>query len=126
MLLTRQPEALILDEPTTGQDEGHARAFFQFLQYLRENARYTYMMITHEMRAVARYASRVVVLRDGHVFMDGAPEFIFARKDELALCGILPPPIAQLHGRLCEGRAGRIDLSVDAFLQSLRPVEVTS
>ena len=126
VLLTRQPKALILDEPTTGQDEGHARAFFQFLQYLRENARYTYMMITHEMRAVARYASRVVVLRDGHVFMDGAPEFIFARKDELAMCGILPPPIAQLHGRLCEGRARRVDLSVDAFLQSLRPVEVTS
>jgi energy-coupling factor transporter ATP-binding protein EcfA2 len=126
VLLTRQPEALILDEPTTGQDEGHARAFFQFLQYLRENARYTYMMISHEMRAVATYASRVVVLRDGHVFMDAAPEFIFARKDDLALCGILPPPIAQLHGRLCEGRVRRVDLSVDAFLQSLRPAEVTS
>jgi energy-coupling factor transport system ATP-binding protein len=117
---------LILDEPTTGQDEGHAQAFFQFLQYLREREKFTYIMITHEMRAVARYASRIVVIHDGGIFMDGAPSYVFARQDELALCGILPPPIAQLHDRLCEGQARRVDLSVESFLQSLQAVEVTS
>jgi energy-coupling factor transport system ATP-binding protein len=121
VLLTRRPSVLILDEPTTGQDQGHARAFFHFLQHLRESAKFTYIMITHEMRAVASYATRVVVLQDGHVFMDDTPEKVFARKDELARCGILPPPIAQLHSRLCEDRATRVDLSVESFLQSIQP-----
>jgi energy-coupling factor transport system ATP-binding protein len=124
-LLTRQPELLILDEPTTGQDEGHARAFLQFLQELRERERYTYVMITHDMRAVAQYANRVVVLSDGYVCMDGRPEAVFARIDELAQSGILSPPIAHLHARLCEGQAIRVDLSVESFLRSLQPLEVT-
>ncbi len=34
VLLTRNPDVLILDEPTTGQDEGHARAFLNFLYLL--------------------------------------------------------------------------------------------
>lgn len=124
-LLTRQPELLILDEPTTGQDEKHAHAFLQFLQLLRERNKFTYIMITHDMRAVAQYASRVVVLNGGHIVMNGHPEVVFARVDELAQCGILPPPIAQLHARLCEGQAARVALSLDAFLRALQPAEVT-
>lgn len=118
VLLTRNPEVLILDEPTTGQDEGHARAFLEFLHYLRKEARLTYIMITHHMQAVAQYASRVIVLRGGRVHMDGAPARVFARREELALCGILPPPIAQLHARLCEDRATQVALSVHDFLQA--------
>jgi energy-coupling factor transporter ATP-binding protein EcfA2 len=126
VLLMRQPEVLILDEPTTGQDEGHARAFLQFLQTLRQSGKFTYVMISHHMLAVARYASRVVVLKDGRILMDGAPEYVFARRNELALCGILPPPIAELHARLCEDRVSHVALNVPDFLQMLRSVEVTS
>jgi energy-coupling factor transport system ATP-binding protein len=126
VLLMRQPEVLILDEPTTGQDEGHARAFLQFLQTLRQSGKFTYIMISHHMLAVARYASRVVVLKDGRILMDGAPEYVFARRNELALCGILPPPIAELHARLCEDRVSHVALNVPDFLRMLRSVEVTS
>jgi len=124
VLLTRSPDILILDEPTTGQDEGHARAFLQFLQFLRETANYTYIMITHHMQAVAQYASRIVVLRNGRVFMDDRPELIFARRNELAECGILPPPIAQLHARLCEDRATRVALNVESFLHYIHSAGV--
>lgn len=125
-LLTRQPELLLLDEPTTGQDEGHARAFLQFLQELREQQHFTYLMITHDMRAVARYATRIIVLHAGRVLLEGAPEVVFARVDELAQSGILPPPIAQLHARLCEGQALRVALNVDDFLHLLQPLGVKS
>lgn len=118
VLLTRKPEVLILDEPTTGQDEGHARAFLSFLHQLRENSGLTYVMITHHMQAVAQYASRVVVLNDGGVCLDGTPERVFARREELAAWGILPPSIAQLHARLCEDRATRVALNVPDFLRA--------
>ena len=126
VLLTRHPDVVILDEPTTGQDEGHIRALLQFLQQLRENERFTYVMITHHMGVVARYASRVVVLRDGHVFMDDAPAVVFARRNELLSCGILPPPVAQLHARLCDDHAGEVALNVQDFLRILRSMEVKS
>ncbi|HLH63438.1 MAG TPA: energy-coupling factor transporter ATPase [Ktedonobacteraceae bacterium] len=122
-LLTRHPDLLLLDEPTTGQDEGHARAFLQFLQQLRVRGQFTYAMITHDMRAVASYASRVVVLNNGHIVNDDVPERVFAHLDELTQCGILPPPIAQLHARLCEQKAARVALTVDQFLQLLPSLE---
>ncbi|GLV55676.1 putative HMP/thiamine import ATP-binding protein YkoD [Dictyobacter sp. S3.2.2.5] len=122
-LLARYPQALILDEPTTGQDEGHARAFLQFLQSLRQSELLTYIMITHNMGSVAEYANRMVVLHDTRVVFDGAPDYVFSHTDELAGYGILAPPIAQLHSRLCGGQASRVSLSVQAFLQALQSIE---
>jgi energy-coupling factor transport system ATP-binding protein len=116
-LLTRQPTTVILDEPTTGQDEHHARTFLRFLDALRESHRLTYLMITHDMRAVATYATRVVVLRDGRLALDGPPAAVFARRAELAECGILPPPTAQLHARLCGDQTPAVALTVPEFLQ---------
>jgi energy-coupling factor transport system ATP-binding protein len=116
-LLTREPTTLILDEPTTGQDAFHARTFLRFLEDLRMSLQLTYLMITHDMRAVATYATRVVVLRDGHLGLTGPPSAIFARGPELAECGIVPPPMAQLHARLCHGRAASVALTVAEFVR---------
>jgi energy-coupling factor transport system ATP-binding protein len=116
-LLTREPTAVILDEPTTGQDEHHARTFLQFLESLRTSHRLSYLMITHDMRAVAAYATRVVVLRDGHLVLNGPPAHVFARRDELAECGILPPPMPQLHSRLCHDQVATVALTVPEFLR---------
>lgn len=122
VLLARYPEVLILDEPTTGQDEGHARAFLQFLEQLRQHHKFTYIMISHDMQAVAQYASRVVVLHEGHITLDGPPEQVFAHVDQLAASNILPPPIALLHARLCNGEATRVALDIPTFLRALEPV----
>ncbi len=122
VLLARYPEVLILDEPTTGQDEGHARTFLQFLEQLRQKQKFTYIMISHDMQAVAQYASRVVVLHEGRVALDGPPEQVFSHVDQLAASNILPPPIALLHARLCNGEATRVALDVPTFLRALEPV----
>lgn len=125
-LLARYPRVLILDEPTTGQDEGHAHAFLQFLQQLREQEKLTYMMITHNMEAVARYATRVAVLKDGHIVLDGPPAQVFAHIEDLEACSILAPPIAQLHARLCNGRARTVALSVKELGHLLLSTEAQS
>jgi energy-coupling factor transport system ATP-binding protein len=116
-LLTRQPRALILDEPTTGQDESHARAFLEFLEELRVSRELTYLMITHDMRAVATYATRVIALRDGAVALDGPPGAVFAQGEALASCGIVPPPVARLHARLCNDQAQTVALSASEFIK---------
>jgi energy-coupling factor transport system ATP-binding protein len=122
VLLTRYPDVLILDEPTTGQDEGHAHAFLQFLEELRRDKNFTYIMISHDMQAVAKYATRVVVLHEGHIALDGPPEQVFAHVDQLAESNVLPPPIALLHARLCGPDVTQVALDVPSFLQMLEPV----
>jgi energy-coupling factor transport system ATP-binding protein len=125
-LLARYPHVLILDEPTTGQDLGHAEAFLEFLQQLRKKEQLTYLMITHNMESVARYATRMIVLNNAQIVLDGHPSEVFAHVEDLAAFGILPPSIAQLHARLCNNQIGEVALSVHDFIQALKPIEALS
>lgn len=121
-LLSRGAEALLLDEPTTGQDEAHAHAFLSLLDRVRKHAGSTLLMITHDMRAVARYSDRVVVLLNGGVHLDGPPAQVFAHREELAAAHIVPPPIADLHGRLAGPTAHHVALTVDDLLLQTRTI----
>jgi energy-coupling factor transport system ATP-binding protein len=117
-LLVESPGTLILDEPTTGQDEGHARALLEFLSRLRRDAGLTYLMVTHDMRMVARHARRLVVLGNGRVLADDVPARVFARGDVLEAANLIPPPAAELHRRLAPG-AARVSLTVDELLTAM-------
>lgn len=120
-LLATAPPTLILDEPTTGQDEAHASAFLQLLEGLRRDRQLTYLMITHDMRAVARHADWLVVLADGNVLLEGPPSQVFAQREALREAHLVPPPMADLHGRLAQGRARRVALGVEQLLAEARP-----
>lgn len=115
-LLSANPKALILDEPTTGQDEGHARMFLEFLDNIRRSQNLTYLMITHDMRAVAKYTDRVVVLNEGHLILNDRPERVFAQVDRLEDCQVIPPPVAYLHWLLTDKTATEVTLNVSEFL----------
>jgi energy-coupling factor transporter ATP-binding protein EcfA2 len=100
-LLTRAPSGLILDEPTTGLDEAHATALFDLLTRVRTSlGSLSCLLITHDMRLVARFADRVIALRQGEIVLDAPPRRAFAQPDLLASCGVRAPAIAQLHTRL--------------------------
>jgi energy-coupling factor transporter ATP-binding protein EcfA2 len=102
-LLTRAPRGLILDEPTTGLDEAHATALFDLLTRVRSSlGSLSCLLITHDMRLVARFADRVVALRQGKIVLDAPPRRAFAQPDLLASCGVRPPTIARLHAQLAE------------------------
>jgi energy-coupling factor transport system ATP-binding protein len=125
-LLAHYPRVLILDEPTTGQDLGHAEAFLEFLQQLREKEQLTYLMITHNMESVAHYATRMIVLNDAQIVLDGPPSEVFAHVGDLTSFGILPPSIARLHARLCNNQIGKVVLSVNDFIQASQPIGALS
>jgi len=118
-LLVDVPGALVLDEPTTGQDEGHARAMLQFLDELRRQRDLTYVMVTHDMRAVAAYATRVAVLNGGRIVLEGPPAQVFAAGAALAEAHLVPPPVADLHARLADAPPERVMLTVDELLGAL-------
>jgi len=69
-VLSLNPEILIVDEPTTGQDPRMAAEIFEILKRLNESGT-TILIITHHIELAATYARRAVVLSEGGVIFDG-------------------------------------------------------
>ena len=68
-ILAMDPEIIILDEPTAGQDFRHYTEIMEFLRDLNERG-VTVVMITHDMHLMLEYAERSVVFCDGAVIAD--------------------------------------------------------
>ena len=125
-LLVGAPGVLVLDEPTTGQDADHLRAFLSLLDRIKDRTGPTVVTVTHDMRSVASRASRIVLLGDGQIQLDGTPAEVFAKTAELAQWGILAPPLARLQSELLSG-VDEVHLTVEALaaaVQQYRPGRV--
>lgn len=91
-----RPDALIIDEPTTGQDMAHAWAIMQLLEQLRAHYGITVIVITHAMTLAANFCERIIVLCKGEIILDGSPREVFAQPEKLAETFVKPPSITQL------------------------------
>ena len=68
-ILVLDPEVLILDEPTAGQDFRHYTEIMEFLRQLNADG-LTIIMITHDMHLMLEYATRSIVFCDGKIVGD--------------------------------------------------------
>jgi ABC-2 type transport system ATP-binding protein len=73
-----RPEVLFLDEPTTGLDPEARRELWAVIQSLVA-AGTTVLLTTHYIEEAQRLADRVIVLADGRVVADAAPDQLRAR-----------------------------------------------
>jgi len=76
--LAQEPEALALDEPTAALDVRHGMAIFELLRELR-SAGATILLVTHDLNLAARYADRLIVLREGRLAAEGVPGEVLTR-----------------------------------------------
>jgi energy-coupling factor transport system ATP-binding protein len=92
---------LVLDEPTTGQDERGVERVREVIGEAHERGR-TVITISHDMRFVAEGFERVVVMRAGRILLDGKPERVFGREawDALESTFLEPPLPAVIGDRL--------------------------
>ena len=100
-VLSMHPEVLIVDEPTTGQDYRDGVDMLSLVQRLNQ-AGHTVLFITHDMPMVARFAQRVIVLRDGQILLDGTTREVFGQADVLRTTFLAPPQITSLAQALPE------------------------
>ncbi|WP_294403164.1 ABC transporter ATP-binding protein [uncultured Clostridium sp.] len=68
-ILAINPEVIILDEPTAGQDFKHYTEIMEFLKELNQKG-VTIIMITHDMHLMLEYTDRAIVLADGMKLKD--------------------------------------------------------
>ena len=68
-ILVLEPEMIILDEPTAGQDYRHYTDIMEFLSGLNRRG-ITVVMITHDMHLMLEYAERAVAFSEGKVIAD--------------------------------------------------------
>ncbi len=77
-ILVLNPEIIILDEPTAGQDKRNYTEIMKFLDELNA-AGNTIIMITHDMQLMMEYSDRSIVVSDGQILSDTTPVELFAQ-----------------------------------------------
>jgi len=90
-----KPEVLIVDEPTTGQDYKMAMEIMEIIKSLNEEG-VTVLLITHDMRLVAEYCRRAIVMSKGSIIFDGTPEALFMDENVLRLSSLSEPQSVRL------------------------------
>ena len=68
-VLALEPQIIILDEPTAGQDYRHYTEIMEFLRTLQRRG-VTILLITHDMHLMLEYAPRALVFSDGRLLAD--------------------------------------------------------
>ncbi|VTX78295.1 Energy-coupling factor transporter ATP-binding protein EcfA3 [uncultured Leptotrichia sp.] len=81
-VLVLEPEIIIVDEPTAGQDLFHYREIMEFLKQLNEYG-ITILFITHDMHLMLEYTDKAYVFNDGQIIKSGNPAQILADKKVL-------------------------------------------
>jgi energy-coupling factor transport system ATP-binding protein len=98
-MVVAEPDVVILDEPTFGQDYHQAQRLMQLLRQLADQGA-AVVFITHDMRLVAEYADTCSVLAEGQIVFEGRPVELFDAPEVLARAKLKAPPIHSFSRRL--------------------------
>ena len=99
-VIAMEPEILILDEPTAGLDPVGREGILQNIEAYRKAKNATIMMVSHSMNDVARLTDRLLVMCDASLAMDGTPNEVFQRADELLEMGLDIPELTRVFMKL--------------------------
>jgi len=100
-IVAMQPEVLIFDEPTTGQDHRSLKPFIDIMRRIHQEGK-TVVIVTHDMSLVAEEAERVILMNEGEILADGPPGSVFKMREVLKKANIEPPDAALLAEKLHE------------------------
>nr|WP_246180212.1 ABC transporter ATP-binding protein [Kocuria coralli] len=96
MLLAQQTPIMLLDEPTTFLDIAHQYELLELFRRLHAQGR-TVVAVLHDLNQAARYASTLIVMKDGQVVATGTPAEVFTAgliEEVFGLrCLVVPDPV---------------------------------
>ena len=98
-ILVLNPEIILLDEPTAGQDQRHYTEMMDFLDELNQQG-HTIIMITHDMQLMLDYSDRAIVVVDGQVLADQSPAQVLSNHELIAAANLKETSIFSLAEKL--------------------------
>ncbi|WOF22958.1 ABC transporter ATP-binding protein [Microbacterium betulae] len=97
-VLAQETPVLLLDEPTTSLDIAHQIEVLELCRRLNGERGVTIVAVLHELNHAARYADRLVVMRDGAILAEGAPDEVLTEEGVEAafglVCRVVPDPVS--------------------------------
>ncbi|RME70791.1 MAG: ABC transporter ATP-binding protein [Chloroflexi bacterium] len=117
-IVAMNPQILLLDEPTTGQDYRDSHQIMELARSLNEQG-ITILLVTHDLNNVARYARRVIAVNDGVIVADGPTTEIMSNRELLASCHLTPPQIVRLSLEMSEAGIPPI-MTPEALAEKIR------
>ena len=98
-MLARQPRLLLLDEPTTGQDERSLSEIRKLLLTYKNNGGSVFIC-THDLELAAQVTDRVIVLRQGEIIANDRTQLVLSDNDLLCEGGLTSPTLLPICARL--------------------------
>lgn len=123
-VLAMEPEVLVLDEPAAGLDPASRHSFLSLIARLHEEG-LTVVMVSHDMDDLASLCTRLVIMNEGSIALEGTPSEVFLRGSDLRRIG-LGVPSAQRMAEALRARgvplpAGRL-FSTGSLARALAPM----
>ncbi len=125
-VLAMEPEVLVLDEPTAGLNPKAHYDILDMVQEIHEREKNITIFVSHNMNDIARMSDQVLVIDKGRLAMDGTPQEVFAREEELKAMGLALPDAAEIVSQLrkkgMELPAGclNVEAAADAIAAALK------
>lgn len=117
-VLVQDPELIILDEPTAGQDFRHYTDIMEFLRGLNEKG-VTVVMITHDMHLMLEYTPRALVFADGRLIADRSAAAVLCDPQLIGQAALKETSLFTLANRLGISPA---EAFVERFIEEDREV----
>lgn len=98
-ILVLQPDVIILDEPTAGQDYRRYTEIMQFIDTLNREYNITIVFITHDMHLAIEYTDRSIVFADGRCIADDAVFRVLSNEDVISRANLKQTSLVTLAER---------------------------
>jgi energy-coupling factor transport system ATP-binding protein len=95
-VLSINPELILLDEPTTGQDRGNIEQMMDFFK----NNNSTLIFCTHDIEVALSYATRILVMNEGQIIADGRGKEVIKDTETLKKASLTQPPVVEIANHL--------------------------
>ena len=100
-VLAWDPQVIVMDEPTIGQDYSQKEKLRQFIVQLNTQGK-TVIVVTHDIEFVAECNPRIILMSEGKIIADGSGKVVLTDVDLLARASIVPPQITEFFIKISD------------------------